>query len=218
MAYLGSYFENIICVKKNILFNYEKLSEDIPFNEESHDFWEFAYVVKGDVYEVINGTKIHLCENDILFHQPNKPHSTQKANSSDVEIVFVSFVTTSKAMDLFYNYKTTLTPALKTIMDSLIEEGLRTFKVSSKNNLTCVSLKSDALLGGAQVYKAWLEILLVGILREQCIQNEVKVFTNKRELADGLCSDICTYLADNIYENITLDKLCSKFSYSRSLI
>ena len=191
---------------------------DIPFNEESHDFWEFAYVVKGDVYEVVNGTKIHLCENDILFYQPNKPHSTQKANSSDVEIVFVSFVTTSKAMELFYNYKTSLTPSLKTIMDSLIEEGLRTFKVSSKNNLTCASLKSDAPLGGTQLYKAWLEILLVSILREQCAQKEVKVFTNKKELADSLCKDICTYLTDNIYENITLDKLCSKFSYSRSLI
>ena len=218
MPYLDSSFDNIILIKKIVLFNYEKLTGIIPYNNEAHDFWEFAYVVKGDVYEVSNDQKIHLCENDILFYPPNKPHSTQNADSDYVEICFVSFITTSKAMDFFSNYKATLSPTSKSLMNSLIKEGLATFKISSQNACPCVVQKSNAPLGGVQIYRAYLEALLINILRDQCSLTDVKVFANKKELFSNLYDDICTYLSDNIYENITLDKLCSKFDYSRSLI
>lgn len=218
MSYIDSSLENIITIKKVVLFNYEKLEGIIPENSESHNFWEFAYVVKGDVYEIVNGRKIYMSENDILFYPPNKPHSTQNANLDYVEMCFVSFVTNSKAMDFLYNYKESLSPSSKEIIKSLISEGLSTFKITSKNNSHCITQKNDAPIGGAQMYKVWLEALLINILREHCAQKNVKVFSNKNELYNNLYNDVCLYLDDNIYGAINLDELCSKFNYSSSLL
>ena len=57
--------------------HYFEYSNTFSFEGESHDFWEFIYVDKGNVNIVAGSEPISLVKNEIFFHEPNEFHSVK---------------------------------------------------------------------------------------------------------------------------------------------
>ena len=218
MPFLDISIENLITIKNLVFFDYREFSGTIPKNHESHNFWEMVYVLEGKLCEIAEDEKYILNKGDILFHHPNKPHSTVSVDDGEVKVCFISFVCNSKAMDFFRNYKTTVSDTAMSLLNMVIQEGRNTFEIMRYTKSAKLVQRGDAPIGGSQMYKLYLEALLINMLRERCSEQSSKIFANKQELFEHLCNDICEYLAENVYNNVTLDSICSKFNYGKSLI
>ncbi len=215
-----SSIDNLVNIKKNIFFSYNHLSFDElpPGALEQHNSWELAYVSHGSVCIETDTRKHFMEENEILFIAPNKPHMAREYNHKNASVLFLSFDIKSKLMDIFYNYKTKLSPDCKYIMDKLINEGIKTFNYSKKDGSYRLWQKKDAPLGGTQMYRSYIEQLLIYLLREICTAKTFKTYENKAEFLDNLFDSICEHLANNIYTNISIEELCQKTNYSKSYI
>ena len=218
MTFVDISVENLFNIKKLLLFDYREFNGNIPKNFETHNFWEIVYVCQGTICEITDKEKHILSEGDLLFHHPNKPHSTVKVNDEEVKVCFISFICNSKPMELFKNYRTSVTKTTLPIINSLIYEAKNTFKIVHKTGITKLAQRNGALVGGVQLYKIYLEELLIKLLREQYSKPSSKIFVNKQEYVENLLNDICEYLTDNIYGTVTLNSLCQKFNYGKSFI
>ena len=218
MPFLDMSIENLITIKNIVFFDYREFNGNIPKNHESHNFWEMVYVLEGTLCEVSGDKQYILNKGDILFHHPRNPHSTVSINKDAVKVCFISFVCNSKAMDFFRNYKTAASDTAKSLINMVIQEGRNTFEILRFTKSAKLVQRCDAPIGGSQMYKLYLEALLICLLRERCNEHTSKVFASKHELFEHLCNDICEYLADNVYNTVTLDSICSKFNYGKSLI
>ena len=68
-----------IDVDRIYTIHYFEYQKDFRFSGESHDFWEFLCVDKGEV-EVAAGSAAHILkQNDIIFHEPNEFQPMERA-------------------------------------------------------------------------------------------------------------------------------------------
>ena len=90
-----------IDVDRIYTIHYFEYQKDFRFSGESHDFWEFLCVDKGEV-EVAAGSAAHILkQNDIIFHEPNEFHNVTANGKSAPNLVVISFGSTSPLMDFF---------------------------------------------------------------------------------------------------------------------
>jgi AraC-like DNA-binding protein len=69
-------------------FRYFSNETDL-FSYHCHSYFEIAYLIKGNRYETINGTKLNVSDNSLIFIPPLAAHSNQ--NISKVEDMVLQF-------------------------------------------------------------------------------------------------------------------------------
>ena len=219
MKIFESSIENLINIKKNVYFTLNVLKENFIDRGESHNYWEMVYVTKGSIIEVSNNDTTTVHENEIIFHAPNEFHLTKLCDSKYAEAYYISFVCTSSAMEFFRNHHSKLSAPSKDIMQKLLSEGAASFRPVLDNGRFHLAQSPDMPLGGQQMYKNYLEQLLITIMRENQLSIPNSVFPEStHDLHMEVCDKICAYLSDNVYSNVSLDDLCKKFNYSRTFL
>ena len=71
------------------------------FPGESHDFWEFLCVDKGEVEITADNRAYTLKKGEIIFHKPNEFHTVRANGKIAPNLVVISFDCTSPCMDYF---------------------------------------------------------------------------------------------------------------------
>ena len=219
MPYLNRSVENVISVKKLVCFYAHEYVDIVDFSGEKHDFWEMVYVEEGQLVE-ISGEETHqLSAGDVLFHKPNVFHRTINPGHTNIKAYNISFQCPSRAMDFFKNYKGTLSAASQQIARMLVEEGKRSFvPYSTPRGDNTIAVKKDAPIGGQQMYRIYLEALLINILREQSSFQPLPIFASKADFQKSLYTQMIEYLKENLYGSLTLEGLQRKFSYSNTFL
>ncbi|MBR5506088.1 MAG: helix-turn-helix transcriptional regulator [Clostridia bacterium] len=217
--YIDQTLENIINIKQNVYFLHKNDTLSIPDVGNRHDFWEIVYIEKGSVFEFCDETPTLLTANDILFHKPGEFSKTRNA-MPDVKVsaYFISFKCSSSAMEFFKGYRGTLSDISRQIMKNIITEAKESFKRTDKEKMYTMLPAHSRPIGGPQMYKIHLESLLINILREENRQNPNGLFSSKEDFYNSIHHEIAEYLANNIYESVTLDDICDKFSYSKTFL
>ena len=77
MPYIGIDLKDSITVGKLYSIHYFEYMSDFKFPGESHDFWEFVCVDKGDVAVTGGDRHIILNRGEVAFHQPGEFHDVQ---------------------------------------------------------------------------------------------------------------------------------------------
>ena len=72
--YFNYRITKIISVKNLITIEYLDISSNFLYPEEVHDFYEFAYVDKGEISCNLDGNEIHLSQSDFLLIPPQTNH------------------------------------------------------------------------------------------------------------------------------------------------
>ena len=122
-------------------------------------------------------------------------------------------------MDFFKDYKGSLSPASQQIARMLVEEGKRSFvPYSTPKGDNTIAVKKDAPVGGQQMYRIYLEALLINILREQSSKQPLPVFASKDDFQKTLHAQIVEYLKENLDGSLTLEDLQKQFSYSNTFL
>ena len=166
MTYVKTHLKKDITIDSIITIHYFEYMKDFVFNGEAHDFWEFMYVDKGSVLIRSEDDHLHLNTGDIIFHQPNEFHAIQAIGDKSPNLVAVSFLSHSPAMDLFRKKNCTLTMEERTMISHLIHTARETF--STPLNLPSVEqvkLRPELPFGSQQLILLYLELFFFFFIR-----------------------------------------------------
>ncbi|BBH23482.1 hypothetical protein Back11_48270 [Paenibacillus baekrokdamisoli] len=194
---------------------YFELSNQQRYNGESHDFWEMVYVDKGEVNANTESGYYRLNQGNILVHSPNEYHQLESTGNKAPNLFIVTFRCDNEAMKFFDEHKLFRIGQVEhAVLARLMKETLNSFGL----NLFPVTPKQDAPFAAEQLFKIYLEQLLILIIRnERSDMPQAALLSTTRENQSAhLSKQIIEYLERNLSSKMTLDYLCAQFSMSRT--
>lgn len=215
-TYLRHRSFNVIDVKEIIALEYLDFEGKYKHYKEKHDFCEICFVQSGEISVHLTGKKVKLCQNEIIFIEPNTEHSYYSKQGNYSKAFVVCFACSSSSIRLLKGNKFELSASQINCQNLIIEESKSTYRMNEKDQL---ELLQTPCFGGQQGVKVQLEYLLISLIRNYSVQNSSNVvFLDSERFYPDLVKIITEYLKSNVGCKITLDDVCSKFNYSRSFI
>ena len=205
---------NLLNVQKIVTIHYQTLGKNYVFPEEQHDFWEINYADKENVFIGIDGKKIELKQGEILFIKPNQPHFVESGNK-EPNLFIISFTCRSESMKFFCDKKYFVPEHYRYLLQNIKAEADSTFEIPDFDpNLNALQLKEKPNLGGEQVIKNALEVLLIYLLRNaQHRETSQEFFVSKIADSSELEDEIVRILRSKVYAKFTLADLSAQLHY-----
>ena len=217
-TYIKTQIKNLITITKIVTIHYYEFDKRFSFSGETHDFWEMVYVDKGTVCVTRDEDEILLRQGDVIFHRPDEFHAI-RAHESEPNFFVISFVSSSPAMHVFEKYHAKLNQFLKPFISAIIKEAEMTFEIPKNDpSLKKLTKKEDAIPGGEQLIKTYLEQLLILLLRDLRAVGESEVFPSKESMENHLINSIKKYLAENAEGSFRISNICAHLGYSKSYL
>lgn len=218
--YFKHKLENLINVSKIVTIHYFEFDKNFKSHGESHDFWEIVYAEKNNVVCTANDQTILLSQGEILFHKPCEFHTLSSNGKNAPNVLILSFVCKSEAMRFFENKKLLLDNSLARLMYFILEEGKKTFDIRYSNpDLKKMALLSNPTLGGEQLIKNYLEILLINLLRSQTeTESGNRIFLPGKELSAKPVKEVISLLENNACSSLSVEDICNQTSYGRAYL
>lgn len=98
MSYKSVHLNEVLTIDEIYSIHYFEYMSDFSFPGESHDFWEFLCVDKGEVNVFADELFHSLKKGDIIFHRPNEFHNVKSNGMIAPNLVVISFSCNSPAM------------------------------------------------------------------------------------------------------------------------
>ncbi len=198
---------------------YFEFGKDFTHPPEKHDSWEMVYVDSGEIIAVTDGLGQSLSQGQAIFHKPLEVHAHVSNRIVSNNMLVVSFASESRAMDFFDKKVFTLDKTAKTLLTLFIKEARNALgkipgEYSDKNPLDF----KNSPFGSLQLLECYFtEFLLVLTRSEKDTGSKNIVAEKSRELAQSSIAELITsYLEENVYSQITLSDICSKFFMGKS--
>ena len=103
MVYIPTSIQRPIQIQQVVTVHYFEYSSNYAFVGESHDFWEFVYVDKGEIVVTAEDKELPLKKGEMVFHRPGEFHSLRANGVVAPNLVIASFYCHSPAMEFFEN-------------------------------------------------------------------------------------------------------------------
>lgn len=220
MKYYKYKIENLLVISKIITIHYFEFDRNFRSKGEAHDFWELVYADKGGVCCTADGAETVLREGEVLFHRPDEFH-TLSANGRQAPSVFIiSFETKSEAMPFFCGKHFSLSDRQRRLIYSILEESRRVFDLPySDPELKKMPMRATPPLGGLQVIKNYLEILLISLLQSQTEQSGTgDMFLRDTGETGFVTEQVIDLLRKNIDRRLRVDDIAAQLKYNRSYL
>lgn len=211
-----------ILVSRIVTVLYLENASDFVFGGESHDFWEFNYIDKGQMVVTVDGKEYLLKSGEMVFFKPNEFHSLEARGLSAPNHTVVSFVSNSDAMKYFKNKIIALNSQERKLLSILLREGLSAYKpINSKPPIMGMVEKENAPIGAVQMTFNLLEEFLITLLRRS--ESGISIGTRLispmyDESVPERIKTVAKYLEQNISENLTVGQIAKQFSLSESAL
>ena len=209
--------DNLINVQKIVTVHYQELEKGYAAPEEKHDFWEMVYTDKGNAFVVTGGEAFLLKRGETFFIPPNLPHYVCSRNN-EPNVFIISFSCRSESMRFFSNRSFPVPETLSYLLENILAEARETFVLPDFDpDLKKLELREKPNIGGEQVIKNSLELLLIYLLRKGENQaSPQEFFVSKIASSTELQDEIVRYLAARIYGAFSLEELCGEIHYGKT--
>ncbi|MBE5737466.1 MAG: helix-turn-helix transcriptional regulator [Clostridiales bacterium] len=218
--YFKHKLKDLIVINKIVTIHYFEFDKDFSYDFEKHNFWEIVYTDKNDLICSTESGQTLLTQGNMIFYKPDFTHAHSADGKQKPKVFIISFECHSEAMHFFEDKVITLTPEQVKYLYLILNQAKLTFDIPySDPNLKKMKILPSPTLGGEQIIKNLLELLLIDIMKTQTetIQGN-NTFISEFELGNKLIKDIKILLKENIYSNISIDYICQKTHYSKSYI
>lgn len=220
MSYLPVPKKDVIKIKNIYTVHYFEYARDFIFTGEKHDFWEMAYIDNGEVGVVADSSSYTLRQGEAVFHKPMEYHNIW-ANNRYANVVIITFSTDSTAMSFFKNKIITFDEGDKELLSVIIRESERTFaEPLNIVDLSRMTVKGDAPLGGEQLVRSYVEILLIGLAaKNSSVSASSRITPMGTAINEGrIVTAIKAFLAEDLTREVTLDVICGRLCFSKTYI
>lgn len=213
-------FKCILEVSKIVTVHYFEYARDFAFTGERHDFWEMAYIDKGEVGVIAEDKGYTLKQGEAIFHKPFEYHNIW-ANKTFANVVIITFVCDSELINLLKNKMVIFDNHDKEILSRILKEAEHSIKEPLNIvDLTKMTWSETAPLGSSQLLKLYIEELLLNLIRkgQMVVSSERISLSTKERNKKKIVDEIKKYLEENTLASVTLDDVCSKFCFSKTYI
>lgn len=191
------------------------VSADFSYPEESHAFYEIAYIDAGTILCQTGKETCALQQGDFLLIPPGSSHSYRAFPNQSAVLFVICFRSRSEYMSVL-DRKIPLDPDAKRIVSDIIRESKSAFVFPFDKKL---KLLDAPLFGAQQMVENSIEKLLIYLIRGQLRKNTDIVFVmNSEELEHNLCNDIIKLLKSRIYSTVTLEEISQQTFYSKTFL
>lgn len=213
--------QDTITIQNIYSIHYFEYMCDFSFPGESHDFWEFLCVDKGEV-NVLADKKPHvLKKGEIIFHKPNEFHNVNSNGLIAPNLVVISFSCASPSMSFFEEKVLQISESERLLLAQIIQEAKHVFdgRLDDPYQEELIKAKKPAF-AGEQLIRLYLEQLLIQLIRRYTIgipsQNTLLVKSIKQKADGELFEQIQKYMETHIRETLTIEQICKNNSIGRS--
>ena len=169
--------------------------------------YRMIYVDSGEACVLLNNS-YRVRGGEIIFFEYDKEFEIDIAEKA--EILVMEFDCKRKISEIC-NKVYELTPTQKRCIASITSEAYAVFENVSEEKQ--IEIKNNAILGGEQLTKSYLEQLLILLLREDD-ENTLQAQTGE----DVVFKKIINYMKLNVAEKMSIDMLCREFGISASTL
>ncbi len=208
---------NFLNVQKIVTIHYQEPEKNYVSKDEAHDFWEIMYADKKDFFLIREGEKTFLKQGEMAFIKPNQNHRVE-CDGEEANIFIISFECRSECMSFFNNKQYRVPDKYRYLLQNVMSEAMETFKIPDFDpDLNKLELKEKPNLGGEQVLKNQLELLLIYMLRQANNQSSAQeFFVSQMASSCDLQDEIVCFLSSRLYDAFSLDDLCAKLHYGKT--
>ena len=220
MEFVKTALPHEIAIDSIITLHYFRYAKDFLFSGEKHDFWELAYVDKGEVGVMADNNGYVLQQGEAIFHEPNEYHNIW-ANGKYANVVIITFSCGNKEMDFFRHKILKVGPDrrewLTRIFQAASQAFLGPFDILDQKRLT---LQEDIPFGSRQLIKNYLEILLIQLIQDnQQIDKDKRLSPeSKTQNEQKIIDTVIGIMESNLYNQITFDDIAEKICFSKSYL
>lgn len=225
MSYRGTILKKSISINKIYSIHYFEYMSDFSFEGESHDFWEFVCVDKGEVIVTADTELSVLRHGEITFHQPNEFHNVQATGEVAPNLVVISFRCEDEAMSFFRRKTLKIDETERNILASIISEARHCFDCRLDDPyLQNMPRKIPDLFGAEQLICLYLEQLLIHLIRRYANPDvshrqtaDPKVLKSTKSKSDTeIFNRVTAYLSSRIHSSVTIEQICKDNLIGRS--
>lgn len=216
MGYEGTILKQDITIDKLYTVHYFEYTKNYTFKGETHDFWECVYVDRGEIIATAGENDIRLARGEILFHEPNEWHTLRANGVVAPNLVVLSFSSSSPAMIAFRSLRAKVGQHARELISAIIRESETVFSTPLGNPHTMkLEKKSSYPLGAEQLIRAYIEELLIQLLRNEPTKSASPL---RHRIEGDLFLQLTDYMKKNVSFPITLTDLARYAGVSQSTV
>ena len=225
MGYKGTVLKNSITINKIYSIHYFEYMSDFSFEGESHNFWEFICVDKGEVGVTAGKTFTILKKGDVAFHQPNEFHNVQATGTIAPNLVVISFQCDDEAMRFFKKRILRIDEMERNLLADIIIEARHCFDCRLDDPyLQNMPQKEPEMFGAEQLICLYLEHFLIHlirrysnpiVLRKRPARIETPKSTKQKSDTE-IFNRVVDYLENHISAPVTIEQICKDNLIGRS--
>jgi AraC-like DNA-binding protein len=220
MEYAKYKLQTVFNVEKIVTVHYFELSKNFHYPAETHDFWEFHYVDRGQATSLSDGQEIPLMPGEITFHKPMSVHQILTDGTIAPNVCVVSFVCKPKQIPSLEKRKFRLNREECQLIKKFLTEASHAFDITKSDpSAHALTVKANPPEGTLQMMKIHLEELLISLQRQYSSPDiKPRAFSLAEDYSDTLVNDMIAFMQENITENLSIADYCEKFNYSKTLL
>lgn len=221
MSYKSVHLQDVITVTDIYSIHYFEYMCDFSFPGESHDFWEFLCVDKGEV-NVLADEELHvLKKGEIIFHRPNEFHNVNSNGLIAPNLVVISFSSSSPAMSFFEKKVLCISETEQFLLAQIIQEAGHVFKGRMDDPYQEELIRvENPPYAGEQLIRLYLEQFLIQLIRRHMVPapspRPPLVKSVKQKADSELFAQIQAYMESHVCETLTIEQICKNNSIGRS--
>lgn len=219
MAYESVLLNKVIQINKIVSIHYFEYMSNFSFYGESHDFWEFLYVDKGEVDVTADQAIYSLKKDEIIFHKPNEFHNVNANGHVAPNLIVISFECNSEAMDFFRGKRLKIGENDRSILANIIVEAKNSFSSPLDNPyLEHLTKRENSFFGSEQLIQINLETFLISLIRNETVKKAVPEpnFHLKKKNNLELYNQIIEYLGNNVSKHLSIEQIAKDNLIGRS--
>lgn len=191
------------------------ISSGFSYPEETHTFYEFAYIDSGSIACHLNDTWLELRQGDFLLIPPGYTHSYSGIRQQAASFFIICFRSHSEYLSIL-DGKLSLDKETKRMIMEVVKESKNAFVFPFDKKLKPLE---KPLFGAQQMVENNIERLLIHLIRKQISKNRDIVFVmSDVELEHSLCNDIIQLLKAHVYQALTLSEVSQQTYYSKTFL
>lgn len=203
---------------KDVYISKHNRYADYPIH--SHDFLEINYMLVGNCTQIVNGKKIILNTNDLLFLDIGCSHSIKKLKGNDI-LINILFRNKNISINWLNNLKKSKSLLYSFLLNSSYgKENKQKFIFFKNNKKTQINSIIDNLIAEYldkkpfynEMITSYLKILLTELVRNYDLRSEIKLTQNQKHVTTIL-KDI-----ESSYATITLTSEAKKLNYNKNYL
>lgn len=222
--YQATELQMALSVSRIVTIHYFEYTSSYSYAGESHPFWEFLYVDKGEV-DVVGGERhFVLKKGQIIFHKPGEFHRLWANGEVAPNLVVVSFECDSPAMQFFEDRVLSVGDVERDSMAAIVSEAQNAFVTPLNDPDTQLLERRDPTpFAAEQVIRLNLEWMLIHLLRTAQERGESAAVRQPGSLIRensqrDFMEKVTAYLEANLHRRLTLEDVCRENLVGRSYL